>query len=116
MQIPRDLDEAAIIDGAGHVTIWWRIYVPLSRPALVSVGLLTILGIWNDFLGPLIYLTSPDNYTLALGLNMFTGLNSSPRTDYIMAISSLMVIPMVVLFLFSQRYIVQGFVTSGLKG
>src|SRR5260221_4230969 len=74
MQIPRDLDEAAIIDGAGHVTIWWRIYVPLSRPALVSVGLLTILGIWNDFLGPLIYLTSPDNYTLALGLNMFTGL------------------------------------------
>jgi multiple sugar transport system permease protein len=115
MQIPRELDEAAIIDGAGHLTIWWRIYVPLSRPALISVALLTILGIWNDFLGPLIYLTSPDNYTLALGLNMFQGIFTSPHTDYIMAISSMMVIPMIILFLFAQRYIVQGFVTSGLK-
>src|SRR5579859_6527235 len=116
MQIPRDLDEAAIIDGAGHLTIWWRIYVPLSRPVMVSVILLTVLGIWNDFLGPLIYLTSPDNFTLALGLNVFNGMLSTPRTDYLMAISSLMVLPMVLLFLFAQRYIVQGFVTSGLKG
>lgn len=114
MQIPRELDEAAIIDGANHLTIWWRIYVPLSRPALVSVALLTVLGIWNDFFGPLIYLTSPDNYTLALGLNMFQGLFLT-RTDYIMAISTLMVLPMVIMFLLAQRYIVQGFVTSGLK-
>ncbi len=69
MQIPRELDEAAIIDGAGHLTIWWRIYMPLARPALISVTLLTILGIWNDFLGPFIYLSNPDNFTLALGLN-----------------------------------------------
>jgi multiple sugar transport system permease protein len=116
MQIPRDLDEAAIIDGAGHLTIWWRIYVPLSRPVMVSVILLTFLGIWNDFLGPLIYLTSPDNYTLALGLNVFNGMLAIPRTDYLMAVSSLMVLPMIILFLFAQRYIVQGFVTSGLKG
>ena len=116
MQIPRDLDEAAIIDGARHLTIWWRIYVPLSRPVMVSVMLLTILGIWNDFLGPLIYLTSPSNFTLALGLNLFNGMLSTPRTDYLMAVSTMMVIPMVLLFLFAQRYIVQGFVTSGLKG
>jgi multiple sugar transport system permease protein len=116
MQIPRDLDEAAIMDGAGHVTIWWKIYVPLSRPVMVTVILLTVLGIWNDFLGPLIYLTSPDNFTLALGLNVFNGMLAIPRTDYLMAISSMMVIPMVLLFLFAQRYIVQGFVTSGLKG
>ncbi len=115
MQIPKELDEAAIIDGATHLTIWWRIYMPLSRPALVSVTLLTVLQIWNDFLGPLIYLTSPDNYTLALGLNMFQGLFIT-RNDYIMAISTLMVLPMVVMFIFAQRYIVQGFVTSGLKG
>ncbi len=115
MQIPRELDEAAIIDGAGHLRIWWSIYLPLSRPALVSVALLTILGIWNDFLGPLIYLTTPDKFTLALGLNMFQGLFVT-RTDYIMVISSLMVIPMILLFLVAQRYIVQGFVTSGLKG
>lgn len=117
MQVPRDLDEAAIIDGASHLTIWRLIYLPLSRPALISVSLLTTLGIWNDFLGPLIYLTSPQNFTLALGLNVFrNAFNTLPRTDYIMAISTLMVVPMILLFLFAQRYIVQGFVTSGLKG
>lgn len=117
MQIPRDLDEAAIIDGAGHLRIWWSIYVPLSRPAMISVALLTVLGIWNDFLGPFIYLTTPDNYTLALGLNVFRNVFPSiVRNDYVMAISSLMVLPMVLMFLFAQRYIVQGFVTSGLKG
>lgn len=117
MQIPRELAEAAIIDGAGHLTIWWRIYMPLGRPALISVGILTILGMWNDFLGPLIYLTNPDNYTLALGLNVFRNLFTQvPRNDYIMAISTLMVLPMILMFLFAQRYIVQGFITSGLKG
>lgn len=115
MQIPYELDEAAIMDGAGHLTIWWRIYVPLSRPVLVTVGLLTTLTIWNDFFGPLIYLTSPDNFTLALGLNQFQGLFTT-RTDYIMAISTLMVIPMIFMFIFAQRYIVQGFAFSGLKG
>ncbi|MBW4437824.1 MAG: carbohydrate ABC transporter permease [Pleurocapsa minor GSE-CHR-MK-17-07R] len=115
MQIPRELDEAATLDGASHFTIWWRIYMPLSRPALISVTFLTVLGIWNDFLGPLIYLTSPENYTLALGLNMFQGLFIT-RTDYIMAISTLMVLPMIVMFIVAQRYVVQGFVTSGLKG
>ena len=118
MQIPRDLDEAAIIDGAGHLMIWWRIYVPLSRPALVSVALLTILGIWNDFFGPLIFLRSPDKYTLAIGLQFFqlSLAGGLARTDYIMAISTLMVLPMVVMFLLAQKYIVQGFITSGLKG
>src|SRR5450432_363411 len=113
--IPRELDEAAIMDGAGHFTIWWKIYVPLSRPVMVTVALLTTLGIWNDFLGPLIYLTSPDNYTLALGLSRFQG-QFVTRADYIMAISTLMVIPMVLLFIFAQRYIIKGFITSGLKG
>ena len=117
MQIPKELDEAAIIDGAGHLTIWWKIYVPLGRPALISVAILTILAMWNDFLGPLIYLTNPDNYTLALGLNVFRNIFPQiPRNDYIMSISTLMVLPMILMFLFAQRYIVQGFVTSGLKG
>ena len=115
MQIPRELDEAAVIDGAGHLTIWWRIYVPLSRPVLITVALLTTLGIWNDFFGPLIYLTSPENFTLALGLNQFQGLYVA-RNDYIMAISTLMVIPMIFMFIFAQRYIVNGFAFSGLKG
>ena len=117
MQIPRELDEAAIIDGAGYLTIWWRIYVPLGRPALISVALLTVLGSWNDFLGPLMYLSTPDNYTLALGLNAFRNyFPLLPRTDYLMSIATLMVVPMVAMFFFAQRYIVQGFVTSGLKG
>jgi multiple sugar transport system permease protein len=115
LQIPHELDEAAIIDGASHFTIWWRIYMPLSRPVLVTVALLATLGIWNDFFGPLIYLTSPENFTLALGLNLFQGLFIS-RIDYIMAISTLMVLPMILLFVLAQRYIVQGFISSGLKG
>jgi multiple sugar transport system permease protein len=115
MQIPNELNEAAVIDGAGHLMIWWKIYVPLSRPVFVTIALLTTLGIWNDFLGPLIYLTTPDMFTLALGLNRFQGLYDV-RNDYIMAISTLMVMPMILLFIFAQRYIVQGFVTSGLKG
>ena len=71
--IPSELDDAALMDGAGKFTIWWRIYVPLSRPVIVTVALLTPLQIWNDFLGPLIYLTKPENYTLALGLSRFQG-------------------------------------------
>jgi len=113
--IPKDLDEAALMDGASHLMIWWKIYVPLSRPVMVTVALLTILGIWNDFLGPLIYLTSPENYTLAIGLSYFQG-QFVTRSDYLMAISTLMVIPMVILFIFAQRYIVKGFITSGIKG
>jgi multiple sugar transport system permease protein len=115
LQIPHELDEAAIIDGAGHFTIWWRIYMPLSKPVLVTVALLATLGIWNDFFGPLVYLSSPDNFTLALGLNLFQGLYVS-RIDYIMAISTLMVLPMILMFVLAQRYIVQGFISSGLKG
>lgn len=117
MQIPRELDEAAVIDGAGYLTIWWRIYVPLGRPALISVALLTVLGCWNDFFGPLMYLNTPDKYTLALGLNAFRNyFPLLPRTDYLMSIATLMVLPMILMFLLAQRYIVQGFVTSGLKG
>jgi multiple sugar transport system permease protein len=115
LQIPHELDEAAIIDGAGHFTIWWRIYMPLSKPVLITVALLSTLLIWNDFFGPLIYLSSPSNYTLALGLNLFQSTFVS-RIDYIMAMSTLMVLPMILLFVFAQRYIVQGFISSGLKG
>jgi multiple sugar transport system permease protein len=115
LQIPPELDEAATIDGANHFTIWWRIYLPLSRPVLITVALLSTLVIWNDFFGPLIYLTAPDNYTLALGLNLFQGLFVT-RIDYVMAISTLMVLPMILLFVLAQRYIVQGFISSGLKG
>jgi multiple sugar transport system permease protein len=79
------------------------------------VTLLSTLAIWNDFFGPLIYLSTPNNYTLALGLNMFQGLFVS-RIDYVMAISTLMVLPMILLFVLAQRYIVQGFISSGLKG
>jgi multiple sugar transport system permease protein len=115
LQIPPELDEAATLDGASHLRIWWSIYMPLSRPVLITVALLSTLAIWNDFFGPLIYLTTPDNYTLALGLNLFQGLFVT-RTDFVMAISTLMVLPMILLFVFAQRYIVSGFIASGLKG
>jgi ABC-type glycerol-3-phosphate transport system permease component len=115
LTLPRDLFDAARIDGASEWTIFRRVALPLSRPALVTVALLTFMGSWNDFLGPLIYLSDPDKGTLALGLALFTGQN---QTDWgvLMAASILMLLPVVLLFFFFQRYFIQGFTMSGLKG
>ena len=113
--IPRDLFDAARIDGASEWRIYWGIALPLARPALVTVGLLTFMFGWNDFLGPLIYLSDPSKNTLALGLALFTGQH---QTDWgvLMAASVLMMVPVVALFFFFQRYFIKGFTMSGLKG
>lgn len=115
LTIPKDLLDAARIDGASEWTLFWRIALPLSRPALVTVALLTFMFAWNDFLGPLIYLSDPSKNTLALGLALFTGQH---QTDWgvLMAASILMMLPVILLFFFFQRYFIQGFVMSGLKG
>jgi ABC-type glycerol-3-phosphate transport system permease component len=113
--IPRELFDAARIDGASEWRIYWSIALPLARPALVTVGLLTFMFAWNDFLGPLIYLSDQSKNTLALGLALFTGQH---QTDWgvLMAASILMMVPVVALFFFFQRYFIKGFTMSGLKG
>lgn len=113
--LPRELFEAARMDGASEWRIYWSVALPLARPALVTVALLTFMFAWNDFLGPLIYLSDQSKNTLALGLALFTGQH---QTDWgvLMAASILMMIPAVALFFFFQRYFIQGFTMSGLKG
>ena len=115
MTIPTDLFDAARIDGASEWTIFWRIAMPLAKPALVTVALLTFMFAWNDFLGPLIYLSDQAKNTLALGLALFTGQH---QTDWgvLMAASIMMMTPVILLFFFFQRYFIKGFTMSGLKG
>ncbi|MFA6134988.1 MAG: carbohydrate ABC transporter permease [Phycisphaerae bacterium] len=115
LTIPRELVEAARMDGAGELRIWLRLVMPLSLPVIATVGLFSFLGAWNDFLGPLIYLADEDQYTLSLGLAMF-------RTQYgseygqMLAVATLMVVPIIILFFFTQKTFIQGIKTSGLKG
>jgi multiple sugar transport system permease protein len=113
--IPLELEEAAIVDGASRFRIWWQIFLPLSKPALATIAVFTFQGVWNDFYGPLIFLSSRENYTLALGINAFKGLYNT-QIPLMMAMSWLMVIPMIVVFFFAQKLMIRGVVLSGIKG
>ncbi len=114
MGIPRELDEAAFIDGATHRTIFWRIVMPNSGAALATIGIFCFVYTWKDFMGPLIYLSSPEKQTLELGLNTYRALNQE-RWELLMAGSVLVMIPLIVMFLLGQRYFVKGIVMSGIK-
>ncbi|MEV4411011.1 carbohydrate ABC transporter permease [Catellatospora sp. NPDC049609] len=114
--IPRELDEAARIDGAGHLRIFWSIIVPLLRPALVTGGIFSFIWTWNDFLGPLIYLTSPENYTLPVALRLYNDATSTSDYGATVAASLLSLIPVLLFFLIFQRMLIRGVATQGLKG
>ena len=113
--LPSELSDAARIDGCSEFDIYWRIMLPLSGPALITVAIFTFLFSWNDFIGPLLYLTSPEKITVAVGLATF---RSVMRTQWnlLMAASTVMTIPVVILFFILQRYFIRGVVMSGLKG
>lgn len=113
--IPQELSEAARIDGCGEFRIYWQIVLPLCRPALVVVGLFAFLGTWNDFLGPLIYLTDQRDFTLALGLKSMQQKSALTDWHYLMAASTLIILPIVALFLAAQRSFVEGIATTGGK-
>jgi multiple sugar transport system permease protein len=115
LTIPRELDEAAILDGANPLQVLWHVILPLSRPALATVAILSGLASWNDFLDPLVYLNDSDKYTLALGLSEFTGLYSS-QWHLLMAAATVIIMPVAVLFFFAQRYFVEGVTLTGSKG
>ncbi len=116
MTIPRELDEAARIDGCGHAGILLRILVPLSLPAILVVALLHFMYVWNDFLGPLVFLTHRDQYTLALGLELYMSRLGTTPWNLLMAASTIMVVPVLLLFLLAQRSFIEGISTSGVKG
>ncbi len=115
MTIPRELDDSAAIDGCSPLSMFWRIHLPLSIPALGVVMIFQITFQWNDFLNPLIYLKNVNMYTVALGLRLFQG-QLSTNMQALMAASLLAVLPTIVVFFFAQRYFVQGIVVSGVKG
>ena len=115
LTLPKELEEAARMDGATSWDVFWRIFLPLSKPALATVAIFSFMAHWNDFVGPLIYLRSPSNYTLALGLSTFQGLYSTDY-QYLMAASIVVVSPVILLFFLAQRYFVQGIVLTGMKG
>ena len=114
--IPLELDESARIDGASTFTIFWRIILPLSKPALAAMSIFVFMWSWNDFFLPLIYLQKTNMYPLALGLQLFRSYGEYfTRWEYIMAGSVAMAIPPLLVFFFSQRYFVQGVTLTGLK-
>ena len=114
LTLPRELDEAAIIDGANPLQVLRHVVVPLSRPALITVGIFSALFEWNDFLGPLIYLNDSRQFTLALGLAEFTGLYTS-QWHLLMAAATVVIAPVLALFLFAQRYFIEGITLTGIK-
>jgi multiple sugar transport system permease protein len=114
MGIPRELDEAAVLDGASHSTIFWRVIMPLAKPALATVGIFCFIYNWKDFMGPLLYLNSPENQTLEVGLQTYRGLQNE-QWHLLMAGSVLVMIPLIALFLIGQKFFVKGIVMTGGK-
>lgn len=115
MQIPRELDEAATIDGCGHWGIFWRVILPLSTPALAVVALFHFMYVWNDFLAPLIFLTHRDQFTLALGLQLYQSKAGNTPWNLLMAASVLVTAPVLLLFMLTQRTLVSGISAGGVK-
>jgi len=112
--IPKDLEEAAALDGCSRFGIFWRVVLPLSTPALATLGIFTFAGSWNDFLGPLIFLDSVDKYTLPVGIALF---QTSYTNEYGLTLAAcvLCTLPVLVVFLLFQRHIIQGIALTGLK-
>jgi multiple sugar transport system permease protein len=119
MGIPRDFDEAAEIDGADSLRILWQILVPLCLPAITTVAIFSFLQHWNEFIQPLIFLNSPENFTVSLGLRLFQTTPTDPgepKEHLLMAAAVIASIPCVVLFFAAQRFFVRGIVLTGIKG
>lgn len=116
--VPQELMDAAQLDGASYFQIYWQIFQPLTMSTMVTVGLLTFLWSWNDLLGPLVYINNPQLYTVQRGLSLLTGRSGTgiERRGIIMAGSLLGMLPMLIIYLFGQRYFIQGLTRSGIKG
>ncbi|MFE9819400.1 carbohydrate ABC transporter permease [Streptomyces sp. NPDC005773] len=114
--LPKELDEAARLDGCGHLRIYWSIVMPLCRPALITSAIFTFIQAWNDFMGPLLYLNEPDKYTVSMGLRMFIDQDAVADYGGMIAMSLVALLPVLAFFLAFQRYLIDGMATSGLKG
>lgn len=115
MTIPKELDESATIDGAGYIKILFRILLPLIKPAIIVVVLFTFMNVWNDLIGPVVYLSDPEKYTIAIGLNTFKGNFGATDWKSVMAASCVSVLPAILLYLLGQKYFMEGIVLTGIK-
>lgn len=118
MTIPREVEEAAVIDGANTLQIFAQVMLPLVKPALLAIAVLSFTGNWNNFQGPLIYLNTPDKYPVILGLYAFSESLSkeAPKWHYMMAMTVIMSIPIVILYFSAQRYFIEGLTVGAVKG
>ena len=114
MNLPLELDEAALMDGANRWSIYWRIVMPLSRPILLTILVFTFIGSWNDFFGPLLYLSTVDQMTIAVGLTYFRDQFGGPFHQ-LMAASVMAVVPIIVVFFLAQRYFITSIIMTGLR-
>ena len=114
--IPRELDEAAQIDGCGHFRILFNILVPVLKPSIVTASIFSFYWIWQDFFQPLIFVSSPKNYTIPLALKLYTDPNSYNNYGGLFAMSVLSLLPVIIVFIAFQKYIVEGIATDGIKG
>ncbi len=115
MSIPNELEDAAKIDGCGPFGIYWRVMLPLVKPALAAISIMGVLGAWNNFQGPLIYLSSPEKMPLAYALQLYQTQHGG-EPGLLMAASTMVVLPIIVLFFFTQRYFIEGVSLSGMGG
>jgi multiple sugar transport system permease protein/sn-glycerol 3-phosphate transport system permease protein len=114
--IPKELEEAARIDGAGYLRIWWRIFLPLSWPVIATVTVFTFIGAYNDFFGPVIYLSDESKYTIAVALSYFSGSpRIGPQMHLTMAATTIAALPSILVFLLAQRYFIRGIAVSGVN-
>ena len=115
MQIPFEYTEAAYIDGASHLRIFWNLILPLAKPGLMTALLLGFTWSWNDYLNPLVFLSNEDLFTLTVGLQRFQE-DASTNYALIMAGATVSLVPLIVLFLFTQKYFIESFASAGVKG
>lgn len=116
LTINTELDEAAKVDGANEFRIYWQIILPLAKPALATIAIFSFIGNWNDFLSPLIYLSDPSLYTLAIGINYLRNFRGGGELALQMAAAVMFIAPCIIIYFVAQRYVIQGIVTTGLKG
>lgn len=115
LTLPPELEDAARVDGCGRFGIWWRIFLPLSKPALATLGIFVFMGQWNDLLGPVLYLSTKAKMTLTIGLAMLFHQWGATPWNLVMAGAVVTVLPILIIYIFGQKYFVQGIVTTGLK-
>jgi pectin-derived oligosaccharide transport system permease protein len=113
--LPRELDDAATVDGCGPIGVFWRVILPLMRPALAVAAVFTFIWTWNDFLGPLLYITSRESFTVPIALNAFMDSTGATSWGPLFAMSLLSLLPLFVVFLLAQRQLIHGIATTGLK-